>query len=82
MSIPQTRREYERRCHLLSEQIREGKFRILQSNDVVIDSLAKIRCLPNKRIDLLSIDESARLQMNMLANFDNNWLNKINQNDE
>ncbi|MNO03522.1 hypothetical protein D3C81_2242530 [compost metagenome] len=30
------------------------------------ESLLKVRCLPNGRIDLLSIDESARLHANMM----------------
>lgn len=51
--------------NVLREQLRLGKMHFAQGLRVP-DSLLKVRKLPNGRIDLLSIDESARLQANMM----------------
>lgn len=45
----------------------------------VIDSLLKQRELPNKRLDLLSIDETARLQMNMMDQWDPEMFEKLTE---
>lgn len=66
MQTPMTRSEFERRFHLLREQIRNKKFFIAQGITVGID---KVRFLPNGRIDFLSVNESARLQANMMVQF-------------
>jgi hypothetical protein len=66
MQTPTTRAEFEHRFHLLREQIRKGKFFIARGLTVGID---KVRFLPNGRIDFLSVNESARLQANMMAQF-------------
>jgi len=66
MHTPTTRAEFERRFHLLREQIRKGKFLIARGMKVGID---KVRFLPNGRIDFLSVNESARLQANMMSQF-------------
>lgn len=65
MSRPMTRVDFEERMNVLREQLRLGKMRFacgLRGPD----SLLQVRKLPNGRIDLLSIDESARLQANMI----------------
>lgn len=67
MQTPTTRAEFERNFHLLQEQIRQEKFKSFVS----LTGLAKVRFLPNGRIDLLSINEQARLNANMMAHFDN-----------
>ncbi|MDO9529106.1 MAG: AVAST type 1 anti-phage system protein Avs1c [Syntrophales bacterium] len=66
MQTPMTRAEFERRFHLLREQIHKGKFFIARGLTVGIE---KIRFLPNGRIDFLSVNESARLQANMMVQF-------------
>jgi len=68
MQTPMTRAEFEHRFHLLGEQIRKGKFFIARGLTVGID---KVRVLPNGRIDFLSVNESARLQANMMVQFQN-----------
>jgi len=68
MQTPTTRAEFERRFHLLREQIRKGKFYVARGLPVGID---KVRYLPNGRIDFLSVNESARLQANMMTQFQN-----------
>lgn len=66
MDRPLTRTEFERRLNILIESQR--KFIIMQGCTQIIDSLVKIKQLPNKRIDLLTIDEAARLNANMMVN--------------
>lgn len=66
MQIPMTRAEFERRFHLLREQIRHGRFLIPQG---MTSGIEKVRYLPNSRIDFLSVNESARLQANMMSQF-------------
>ncbi len=69
MRSPQTRAEFERRLHLLRERLRQGKMYF--SSNVVrgMDGLQRVRILPNGRIDFLSVDESTRLQANMMDQF-------------
>jgi hypothetical protein len=66
MKTPMTRAEFERRFHLLREQIRHGRFHVAQGISLGIE---KVRYLPNGRVDFLSVDESARLQANMMTQF-------------
>jgi hypothetical protein len=67
---PLTRAEFERNLHLLHRKIEDGKIHFAQGLSRVIDGLARVRFLPNGRIDFLSVDESARLQANMMNHFD------------
>ena len=66
MQTPTTRTEFERRFHLLREQLRLGRFHIAQGMTLGIE---KVRLLPNGRIDFLSVNESARLNANMMSQF-------------
>lgn len=68
MNTPRTRSEFERNFHLLSRSIADGKFHVMRG--INLDHLRRIRYLPNGRIDFLSVDEKARLQANMSAQFD------------
>lgn len=54
---------------LLRETLRAGKLH-LPPDHRMTDSLLRMRKLPNGRIDLLSVDESARLMANMQRQFD------------
>jgi hypothetical protein len=65
MSTPMTRADFEDRMNILREQLRLGRMHFARGLRGP-DSLLKVRKLPNGRIDLLSIDESARLQANMM----------------
>ena len=69
MSTPRTRAEFERNFHLLRRQISDNKFHIAHGLDRSIDGIIRVRPLPNGRIDFLSVDESARLQANMMNQF-------------
>ena len=70
MNTPRTRAEFERNFHLLHRQMKEGRLSFNQSLSFTLDGIARVRFLPNRRIDFLSVDESARLQANMMAQFD------------
>ena len=74
MKTPRTRAEFERGFHLLGRSIENGRFHV--PRDMVLDHLMRIRYLPNGRIDFLSVDESARLQANMSAQFDDEEFQK------
>jgi len=69
MNTPRTRAEFERNFQLLHRQIADGKFHVAQGLSRTIDGIARVRYLPNGRIDFLSVDESARLQANMMNQF-------------
>lgn len=73
MSTPATREEFERRMNLLAEQIQQGKMNFSGHLIRSIDGIMRVRMLPNGRIDLLSIDESTRLQANMMNQFANRF---------
>jgi hypothetical protein len=60
---PSTRAEFEERMNYFQELMRQGKMHFSRQVGG-LESLLAVRYLPNGRIDLLSIDESARLQAN------------------
>lgn len=66
MDTPKTRAEFELRFHHLREALRSDKMSI-PSN--MAESLLRLRLLPNGRLDFLSVDETARLQANMMLQF-------------
>lgn len=73
MNVPRTRREFERNMNILAEQIRSGRFH--SAPGISFKHLLKIRKLPNGRINLLTINEMARLNANMVAHMhDSNFL--------
>lgn len=69
MDTPLTRAEFERNFHLLHRQIKDGKFFVQEGLSRSIAGIARVRFLPNGRTDFLSVDESARLQANMMNQF-------------
>lgn len=64
MHTPSTRAEFEERLNYYRELLRQEKI-VFAPGLRGPDSLLKVRYLPNRRIDLLSIDEMARLNANM-----------------
>ena len=80
--IPLSRKEFEYRMNLLEAMIREGRMVFSSQCIGAIDGLTKVRRMENGRIDLLSVDESARLQANMmtmnldLPDIEKEWYNK------
>jgi hypothetical protein len=63
METPKTRAEFELRFHYLLENMKSGKLRY-PSN--VAESLFRLKLLPNGRLDFLSVDELARVQVNTM----------------
>ena len=63
MKTPSTRAEFEERMNYVREQLINGKMHFSKGVRG-LDSLLNVRYLPNRRIDLLSIDEKARLNAN------------------
>ena len=68
MQTPVTRAEFERRFHLLRERLRQGK--MMFAKQEMTSGILRVRFLPNKRIDFLSVNESARINANMMNPFD------------
>jgi len=64
MQTPSTRAEFEERMNYAREQLIQGKMHFFKGVRGP-ESLLNVRYLPNRRIDLLSIDEMARLHANM-----------------
>lgn len=80
MQQPMTRAEFERRFHLLRERMQNGKISFADRGMTL--GLLKVRFLPNGRIDFLSVNESARLNANMMAQFENNAFKAMVENRE
>ena len=59
MQPPSTREEFEERINLVREQLYTGKM-----HPRGMEGMFNVRLLPNRRIDMLSIDESTRLTAN------------------
>lgn len=68
METPATRADFEERMQIVREQLMQGKL-LFNRGLRGPESLLKVRLLPNRRIDLMSINESARLQGNMARQF-------------
>ena len=66
METPKTRAEFELRFHHLREALKNGRLSIPPEMG---GSLLRLRLLPNRRLDFLSVDETARLQANMMLQF-------------
>ncbi len=76
MKAPRTRAEFERNFHLLRRQLEDGNLHFAQELSRTLDGLLRVRFLPNGRIDFLSVDEMARLQANMMNQFNEESLQK------
>jgi len=72
MKTPKTREEFEYGFHLLRRNIENDKLRFSSQAMVGAEGLKKLRYLPNKRIDFLSVDESTRLMANIQVTMLNN----------
>ncbi|MBA4317624.1 MAG: hypothetical protein C0412_04410 [Flavobacterium sp.] len=74
MKRPKTREEFERNFHLLTAEIKSGRFQILRKQG---KDLAKITFLPNGRINFLSVNESARLAANTSSHFNSERMKNL-----
>ena len=79
METPSTREEFEHRLQLMREAILNDR---LQFAPGLGRGLDEIRLLPNGRIDLLSINESTRLNANMMHQMNDERLKKMMDDNE
>lgn len=70
MQAPNTRAEFERNFHLLHRKLELQQISSASHLMHTLEGLEHVRRLPNGRVDFLSVDESARLQANMMANME------------
>lgn len=71
--MPVKRRDFERNMNIAIERIRSGKHRFTENTTMLVDSLTKVRDLPNGRLNFLTIDEAARLHANHAAEMSDNY---------
>ena len=69
MDRPVTREDFERKFNLLHRMIEENRFHVGSSLSRNLNGISRVRCLPNGRIDFLSVDESARSTANSIGQF-------------
>lgn len=81
MQTPSTRAEFEERMNFAREQLKNGMMHFAKGLRGP-DSLLNVRYLPNRRIDLLSIDEMARLNANTSYQMRNSEFGKMLSDDE
>lgn len=82
MQTPITREEFENRLNRLHYSIVNGKIHF--SNDlqqILIEELLHLRSMPNGRMDLLTVDESVRLNANMMVQLDGVF-DELQENDQ
>lgn len=66
---PSSRAKFERNLNFLAEAMSQGRFHIAPHLSQTIAGIRRVRLLPNRRIDLLTVDETTRLNANMMAEF-------------
>lgn len=65
--MPSSRREFERNIFFLSEGFERDQIKINRSSVKSIKGIKNARLAPNKRANLNTVDEMARLTANMTA---------------
>lgn len=65
--MPNSRKEFEHNMHMLSEGFARDLFKINRSNVRSIKGIQNARLAPNRRANLHTIDEMARLLANTVA---------------
>jgi hypothetical protein len=65
---PSTRTEFERNIFLSIEMARNGRLHFSEKSQRTVEGLMAMRSLPNKRIDLRTVNEGARSVINMIGN--------------
>lgn len=80
MHTPDNREEFERRFNILYHQVVSGKMYFGPQAEKAVEGLLKLRKMKNGRLDMLTIDESARLQANMAVQFSDSVLDSLLKN--
>ena len=66
--MPNSRREFEHNMHMFSERLERDEIQIAETNVRTIKGIMRARYAPNRRVNLHTVDEMARLTANMTAN--------------
>ncbi|MDT0641625.1 hypothetical protein LAG90_02715 [Marinilongibacter aquaticus] len=66
--MPDSRKEFEYNMYMFLEKLERGQVHISRSNTRTIKGIINARYAPNKRVNLHTIDEMARLMANSIAN--------------
>lgn len=69
--MPNSRKEFERNMHLFSEKMKRKEVRIGNSNIRTLKGLSNAKYSPNRRVNLHTVDEMARLMANSIVNMMN-----------
>ena len=80
--MPNSRKDFERNMHFLSEGFERDKVMINSSNIKSIKGIKNARLAPNRRANLHTVDEMARLMANTVANMVQQKEFKSNENGE
>jgi len=78
-SFNDSRFEFERKLNMLAEKIISRRISFARQTWKTVNSLTKVRKLPNGRIDLNTVDEMVRLTANSISHFDSNPQNFKNE---
>ena len=74
MDTPDTREEFERRMNIMHYSVMNGKLLFHEGLTDAIEGISALHAMPNGRVDLLTVNEAARLQANMMVQFGDNIL--------
>lgn len=80
--MPASRKDFERNMHFLSEGFERDQVMINSSNIKSIKGIKNARLAPNRRANLHTVDEMARLIANTVANMVQQKEFKSNENGE
>lgn len=64
--MPNSRKEFEHNMHLLKERAENGQIHLTKSSMRSIKGMMNARYAPNRRVNLHTINEMARLMANMM----------------
>ena len=69
-SFNDSRFEFEQKLNMLAEKLRKNQMRFSIQSRRSVESIKKVRKLPNGRIDINTVDELVRVTANMMGQFE------------
>ena len=69
-SFNDSRFEFEQKLNMLVEKIKKKQMHFSYQSRRSVESIKKVRKLPNGRIDLNTVDELVRVTANMMGQFE------------
>ena len=69
-SFNDSRFEFEQKLNMLAEKIRKNQMHFSIQSRRSVESIKKVRKLPNGRINLNTVDELVRVTANMMGQFE------------